>query len=66
MIKPPKKMAYRKEIFKSWAMLSLFRSFEPATFTIDAEKNPIPTTAKKDTNAQANEAWLKELTKNFL
>ena len=42
-------------------MLSFFKSFEPATLTISAEKKPIPITVKNDANAHANDAALRAL-----
>jgi hypothetical protein len=34
---------------------------DPATFINDVEKKPMPTTVRKEVNAHANEAWLREL-----
>jgi hypothetical protein len=52
----PSKIASLNEIIKSSSMLSAFKSVDPAIFTSDVEKNPMPTTVIKEISAHASEA----------
>ncbi|MHC8370799.1 hypothetical protein ACYZT2_08305 [Pseudomonas sp. MDT1-85] len=52
----PKKIASLNEMIKSSSMSSEFKLVDPATFTIDVEKKPMPTTVRKEINAHASDA----------
>lgn len=52
----PRENASLNEIIKSSSIPFEFRLVDPATFTSDVEKKPIPTTVRKEINAHASEA----------
>ncbi|WP_256580707.1 hypothetical protein [Pseudomonas sp. QTF5] len=52
----PSKIASLNEMIRSSSMSFAFKSVDPAIFTNDVEKNPIPTTVRKEINAHASDA----------